>query len=100
MMNLYGRVFTPLQTAHVHVLAYPYECSALSVLDAIATGAEAARGHVILLGCPQQHSSCPHCPHIELRVHRDHKARLMHSLLQGRAMRRWHRRRSCCSRAS
>jgi hypothetical protein len=49
MMNLYGRVFTPLQTAHVHVLAYPYECSALSVLDAIATGAEVALGEVILL---------------------------------------------------
>lgn len=42
MMNLYGRVFTPLQTAHVHVLAYPYECSALSLLDAIATGATTA----------------------------------------------------------
>lgn len=32
------RILTPLQTAHVHVLAYPYECSALSLLDAIATG--------------------------------------------------------------
>ena len=49
MMNLYGRVFTPLQTAHVHVLAYPYECSALSVLDAIATGAKVTLGHLILL---------------------------------------------------
>lgn len=49
MMNLYGRVFTPLQTAHVHVLAYPYECSALSVLDAIATGAAVALGHFVLL---------------------------------------------------
>ena len=49
MMNLYGRVFTPLQTAHVHVLAYPYECSALSVLDAIATGAALALRHSIYL---------------------------------------------------
>ena len=55
MMNLYGRVFTPLQTAHVHVLAYPYECSALSLLDAIATGDPAAGGLSASRSRAQQH---------------------------------------------
>jgi hypothetical protein len=99
MMNLYGRVFTPLQTAHVHVLAYPYECSALSLLDAIATGDEGAAGMLV---------SCKHHAASRQRwaadgcqdAAGDHGALIRCGLLQGRSALQWRRRQSCCSRAS
>jgi hypothetical protein len=36
MMTLFGKILTPLQTAHCHVLAFPYELNALKLVDSVA----------------------------------------------------------------